>query len=84
MHSHPDVDEIVIMMSPGHLDAVRAIVSSGPYDKVTAVLEGGETRSETSLRAIRHVGDDDARILLHDAVRPLLSHRIIWECLAAL
>lgn len=84
MHSHPDVDEIVIMMSPGHLDAVRAIVSSGPYDKVTAVLEGGETRSETSLRAIRHVGDDDARILLHDAVRPLLSHRIIGECLAAL
>ena len=84
VHSHPQIDEIVVMMSPGHLDAVRAIVASGDYHKVSAVLEGGETRSETSIRAIRHIGDDDARILLHDAVRPLLSHRIIGECLTAL
>ncbi len=27
MHSHPEIDEIVILMSPGHLDAVRAIVT---------------------------------------------------------
>src|SRR5690606_10216783 len=30
------------------------------------------------------IGDPDALVLLHDAVRPLLSHRIISECFDAL
>ena len=33
--AHPMVDEIVVMMAPGHLDAVRAMVRSGGYDKVS-------------------------------------------------
>src|SRR6185436_9127242 len=28
---HHDVDEVLIMMAPGHLDAVREIVNSGGY-----------------------------------------------------
>jgi 2-C-methyl-D-erythritol 4-phosphate cytidylyltransferase len=84
LHSHPQVDEVLILMSPGHLDAVRHIVRSGDYPKVTAILEGGETRSETSMKALDHIGDPSATVLLHDAVRPLISHRIISECFTAL
>ncbi|MFS3127228.1 SDR family NAD(P)-dependent oxidoreductase [Nocardioides sp. Bht2] len=84
MHSHPQVDEILILMSPGHLDSVRAIVRKGGYTKVTAILEGGATRSETSMKALEEIGDPEARVLLHDAVRPLVSHRIIGECFTAL
>lgn len=40
LHDHPMVDEIVIMMTPGYLDAVHAIVRSGDYTKVTAVVPG--------------------------------------------
>ena len=31
LDAHPDVHEIVIMMAPGHLDAVHAIIRSGGY-----------------------------------------------------
>jgi 2-C-methyl-D-erythritol 4-phosphate cytidylyltransferase len=82
--AHPDVDEIVVMMAPGHLDAVRAIVRDGGYDKVQHILEGAETRNGTTSRALEVVGDDDAKVLFHDAVRPLVGARIIAECFAAL
>ena len=84
LHEHPMVDEIVIMMTPGHLDAVRAIVAKGGYDKVVQILEGGETRNDTTLRALDALGDDDCYVLLHDAVRPFVSARIIQECFEAL
>ena len=80
---HPLVEEIVVMMAPGHLDAVHAMVRNGGYDKVTQVLEGGETRNDTTLRALSAI-DDDALVLFHDAVRPLVSPRILTECFEAL
>ncbi len=84
LDAHPEVDEIVVMMAPGHLDAVRAIVRDGGYAKVRHILEGAETRNGTTSRALEVVGDDDAKVLFHDAVRPLVGARIIGECFAAL
>jgi 2-C-methyl-D-erythritol 4-phosphate cytidylyltransferase len=84
LDAHPDVDEVIVMMAPGHLDAVRAIVSSGGYAKVSQILEGADTRNDTTLRALDAIGDRDCKLLLHDAVRPLVSPRIVSECFAAL
>ena len=57
---------------------------SGGYTKVTQVLEGAATRNGTTLRALAALGGRDCKVLLHDAVRPLLSARIITDCFAAL
>jgi ribitol-5-phosphate 2-dehydrogenase (NADP+) / D-ribitol-5-phosphate cytidylyltransferase len=81
--AHPMVDEIVVMMAEGHLDAVRAMVRTGGYDKVTQVHEGADTRNGTTLRALASL-PDDCPVLFHDAVRPLVSERIITECFEAL
>ena len=81
---HPDVDEIVVMMAPGHLDAVRKMVRDGGYAKVTQILEGAGTRNDTTQRALDALGEEDCKVLLHDAVRPLVSARIISDCFAAL
>ena len=82
--AHPDVDDIIVVMASGHLEDVRAIVRRGGYDKVTQVLEGDSTRSGTSVRALAAVPHDDCKILLHDAVRPLVSARIVTDCFRAL
>jgi 2-C-methyl-D-erythritol 4-phosphate cytidylyltransferase len=84
LDGHPMVDEVVVMMAPGHLDAVRAIVRTGGYQKVSAIEEGGRTRNETTQRALAAIGDDDTHVLFHDAVRPLLSSRIVTQCFEAL
>ncbi|MCD8019159.1 MAG: 2-C-methyl-D-erythritol 4-phosphate cytidylyltransferase [Clostridiales bacterium] len=49
-----------------------------------AVIQGGDTRNETIMNAIRHIEtnyglDDDTVIVTHDSVRPFLTHRIIEE-----
>ena len=84
LDEHPMVDEVVVMMAPGHLDAVRAIVRNGGYQKVSAIEEGGQTRNETTQRALEAIGEDESHVLFHDAVRPLVSARIITECFEAL
>jgi len=84
LDQHPDVDEVLIMMAPGHLDAVREIVQSGGYNKVGAILEGAQTRNGTSRRALDHLGDEECNVLFHDAVRPLLAPRIVADCFRAL
>jgi 2-C-methyl-D-erythritol 4-phosphate cytidylyltransferase len=82
--AHPMVDEIVVMMAAGHLDAVRTMVRNGDYGKVTQVLEGSEEgRNGTTLLALEAI-HPDCPVLFHDAVRPLVSPRIITECFQAL
>jgi ribitol-5-phosphate 2-dehydrogenase (NADP+) / D-ribitol-5-phosphate cytidylyltransferase len=80
----PLIDEIVILMAPGHLDPVRAIVQNGGYGKVTQIVEGGETRNESTSRALEALGSEECNVLFHDAVRPLVSQTIIGDVVAAL
>jgi len=84
LQSHDLVDEIIVMMAPGHLDAVREIVRGGAHPKVTTILEGAQTRNGTTERALDAIPGDDTKVLFHDAVRPLVSARIITDCFDAL
>jgi 2-C-methyl-D-erythritol 4-phosphate cytidylyltransferase len=80
----PDVDEVIVLMTPGYVDDVKAIVSARGFRKVSAVLEGGVTRNDTTKLALEQVGTDECNVLFHDAVRPLVTGRIIRECVNAL
>lgn len=80
----PLIDEIVILMTPGHLDPVRAIVQNGGYGKVSQIVEGGQTRNESTSRALEALGTEECNVLFHDAVRPLVSQTIISDVVAAL
>lgn len=81
-HQNTLVDEIAIVSRADCMDEVSDIASR--YEKVRKVLQGGKERYDSSLAAIHAYTDDDCRILLHDAVRPLVSQRIITECIEAL
>ncbi len=78
------IDEIMIMMTPGHLDPVRQIVRDGGYRKVSQILEGAGTRNDTTRAALAALGDDECNVILHDAVRPLVSQTIIEANVRAL
>jgi 2-C-methyl-D-erythritol 4-phosphate cytidylyltransferase len=80
----PDIDEIIVMMAPGWTEDAEKIVRNAGFRKVTRILEGGATRNDTTRLALEAVGADDAKVLFHDAVRPLVDHRIIADCVRAL
>lgn len=84
LDSFPEVDEIVVLMATGFVADVERIVRNGRYDKVSLVLEGGASRTESTCRAIAALGDRECNVLFHDAVRPFLDRRIVADCVAAL
>ena len=77
------IDEIVVMTNPEWISETAELVSGAKFTKVSNVLPGGATRNETTKAALKVLDDEDV-VLLHDAVRPLIDHRIIRDCLIAL
>ncbi|WP_434743507.1 D-ribitol-5-phosphate cytidylyltransferase [Micromonospora sp. SH-82] len=80
----PEIDEVVVLMATGHVPQAQAIVDKAGFRKVTKVIEGGGTRNDTTRIALDAVGEGDVNVLFHDAVRPLVSGRIVRECVNAL
>ncbi len=84
-----DIDDVLVLMAPGYVPDVEKIIARAGFAKVSGVLEGGATRNETTERAIAALSEglaegEERNILFHDAVRPLLSQRVIKDCVAAL
>jgi 2-C-methyl-D-erythritol 4-phosphate cytidylyltransferase len=80
----PGIDEILLVMPGAYHDEAKRLVG----DQVSAVIEGGVTRSDSVRCALAHIADrcDPAEtgVLIHDAARPLVSRQIIAGCLQAL
>jgi 2-C-methyl-D-erythritol 4-phosphate cytidylyltransferase len=80
----PQIDQILVVMAPGHLAAAELLAAS--YAKVTGVIEGGESRTASTLCALSALKGlpGETRVLFHDAARPFVDGRIIAECVATL
>lgn len=83
------IDDVIVLMAPGYVPDIEKIVAKSGLTKVTRIIEGGSTRNETTERAIAALGEglaegEDRNVLFHDAVRPLLSQRVIKDCVDAL
>ena len=81
---HPMIDEIAIVSRADYMEEMREMVKKDGYVKVTHVLQGGKERYHSSLAAIEAFTNDDDNLLIHDGVRPLVSERIISDCVNAL
>lgn len=80
---HDGIDEIAIVVRPDFISDVQDIVEARQFTKVKKILPGGKERYHSSLAAIEAYTNDDDKLLFHDAVRPLVSKRIIDDCLKA-
>jgi len=81
----PGVDDVLLVMPPGYADEAARLVGNS----VSAVIAGGVTRSDSVRNAIAYLAAaglpaETTGVLLHDAARPLVSQRIIEDCVIAL
>ncbi len=81
---NPRIDEIAIVSNPALIADFENIVLRNKWGKVKKILKGGKERYDSSLSAIRAYADDDANLIFHDAVRPLVSQRIVNDVIDAL
>ena len=76
--------DIIRRYLPGFVSAGEATPADASVPGRIVVLEGGATRNETIMNAIRFIEkegdlDDETVIVSHDAVRPFITHRILEE-----
>lgn len=76
------VDRGWLAVNPAWHDEVVAIAAQAPFP--CTIVIGGASRQESVHAALRAVDDGCDRVLVHDAVRPLVPRRCISACLAAL
>jgi 2-C-methyl-D-erythritol 4-phosphate cytidylyltransferase len=81
---HFRVDEIIVVSALDKVLLTEELVNRAGYRKVTRVLAGGDTRQRSSACGIAAIEGDQHKVLVHDAVRPLLDHATIDRCLDAL
>ena len=75
---HPQIDEVIIVCHNKWMDHVST------YYPDCIVVEGGESRQDSSLNGIKAVSNQSLNVLIHDAARPFVSNEIITNCLVAL
>ena len=84
LHDCDEVDEIVVVMTPDFVPEVQALLVRPELPKVTRVLPGGADRNASTRLALDALGEQECNVLFHDAVRPLLSQRVVKDCVEAL
>lgn len=82
---HPMIDDICVVCHADYISELDAIRLANNFTKLTKVIAGGTERYESSLAAINaYENEEDANIIFHDSVRPLVNERIIDDVLKAL
>ncbi len=75
--SLPEIDEVVVVVHPDHLDhpAVKRLIT---MDRRVKVVPGGAERMDSVLNGVKASNGDI--LLIHDAARPMVSVEIIKNC----
>ena len=74
------IDEIIIVTRQERLEEMAGIARDGGISKLSMVLVGGSTRTESALAGVSEADKRAKIICIHDAARPFVSHEIIEEC----
>ncbi len=72
------INEIAVVINPAYLTTIEEIVLKNGWRKVRKILKGGAERYHSSMAAIEaYTGLRGVNLIFHDAVRPLITDRII-------
>lgn len=83
-HAVTDIDLIVIAVQKDAVDYISNLIQDNNFYKAKHVIIGGNTRQESSFNGIKFIktlAKEDDIVLIHDAARPLVSKRIICDCI---
>jgi len=84
LQAAPVVDRIIIAVPSAEVEyCEQEIVSRHGFTKVTQVVVGGAERQDSVRCALAQVPSDTQIVLIHDAVRPFVTLRMIAEVVAA-
>ncbi|MBE8612159.1 2-C-methyl-D-erythritol 4-phosphate cytidylyltransferase [Morganella morganii] len=78
------IDEIIIVSKDEYIDFIYEIATRNEFKKISKVISGGKERYDSTWAALMATPAEDCNLIIHDAVRPFVSERIITDCISAL
>lgn len=82
--NHPDIDMVVVPCIAGWEDYLQRMLDKFGIKKVKKIVTGGKDTQESKMKALNYLNTvckEDDIIILHDAVRPLISEKLITDTL---
>jgi 2-C-methyl-D-erythritol 4-phosphate cytidylyltransferase len=83
--NHPEIDAIAVVCLSEWMDDLRILIRKYEINKVKWLVEGGETRQLSVYNAVKTLSQEcseDDILVVHDSVRPLVTHKIISSNIA--
>lgn len=77
------VREIVVVVPEAHLGRAGRLVKRGGFHKVTAIVAGGKERQDSVACGLAACSEGVRIVLVHDAVRPLVSAKSVRDVVTA-
>lgn len=82
---HPDIDSIAVVCLDGWHEILKAYAKQFGIDKLKYIITGGKNGQESIRNGVfeleKYYEKDDI-VLVHDAIRPMVSLEIISDCIA--
>ena len=78
------VDDIVVACLPDKIDYLWSLIAQYKTQKVTSIIPGGENGHgsiHNGLVEVQRFASPDDIVLICDGVRPLISHKLISDCI---
>lgn len=80
---HPEIDAIVVACKAEWIDYLKDLLEKYNIKKVAKIVPGGETGQESIYHALRAAEEvtrnEEAIVLIHDGVRPLIKKKTITD-----
>ena len=79
-----EIQEIIVAVSSDKIDIVKEnIIKKYQLDKVSKVVPGGKSRTETVWNAVQAIDTEPEIIAIHDGARPFVSKEAVLDSLKA-
>ena len=83
--AHPEIDCIFLVVSPAEVDFCReTVLSNRGWNKEILLVPGGKERQDSVYKGLKAAFEKMGGagiVLVHDGVRPFVSHEIITACI---
>lgn len=81
---HEHIDEIIIVVHKDYIGETAEIVRLEGFQKVKHIVPGGKERYHSTLAALNVYKEEKCNLIIHDAVRLLVTSQIIDDVIEAL
>lgn len=81
---HPNIDGIVVVCIDGWHEILSAYCKQFGITKLESIISGGKNGQDSIRNGVYDIAsrhNDDDIILVHDAIRPMVSEEIISDCI---